>query len=534
MGISSSPQISDTGYTSFRADLSNTPGGSDDNSGIYLGDGGSLSVVVREGQAAPEGNGVFDLINFPWINDDRTVAFYTTLRGTTGGSTDNVGIYKGNGGPLTIIARVGDAAPDGNGFFSELNNTLSVNSDGYVAFTASLNGTASASGVFLGNGMVTKTIARSGQSRPDGGVFGHFISSSANNTHTVAFVDASMSNPEARGIYLSDGLETILVARVGDAVNGSTISQLGFDSKTYNDFREIAYQATLANGTSGVFLFSPRLKWRQNGNAQWKDRENWTVSLRPADYAEVEIDPAAGGVAEGPSEDTTVRTLKVGGTTAGTAQLKLLPDVALTVTNGTTLAAGACLSGTGLLVSDLTNEAVLSPGNSPGVFQIEGNYQQTAAGVLDMEIGGSAAGLYDQLQITGNVVLEGALRLKLLNDFATRIRPSDTFTILTCTGTRSGTFSNAGDGARVGLSDGIGSFQVIHAENSVQLTDFVPTDSDSDGIPDYWNQQHFGKPIGQADNRSRPDDDAEMASAIVTSIFSAPVRLTGPVFHTSH
>ena len=37
----------------------------------------------------------------------------------------------------------------------------------------------------------------------------------------------------------------------------------------------------------------------------------------------------------------------------------------------------------------------------------------------------------------------------------------------------------------------------------------VTYDSDSDGIPDWWTQQYFGHPTGQAGDLSRPGDDPD-------------------------
>jgi hypothetical protein len=423
-GISSSPKLSDTGYVAFTADLTGTTGGANDNSGIYLGNGTSLATVVREGQGAPGGNGVFDAINFPWLNNDRTTAFYSTLRNTAAGTSDNVGIFTGTGGPLTQIVRTGQPSPDGNGVFTALNNTLSINKNGDVAFTATLGGT---SGVFLGDGTTMKTIVRSGQPTPEGqGSFGTMLLAAVNDTGTVAFT-ADLTDGK-RGIYLADGRETILVGREGDTVAGSTIKSIGFDPKTFNDFREVAYQAILQDGRWSVLLFTPRLRWRDNGNGVWDDNSKWTVSLRPADYTRIEIDPQIGGTITGPNSDAAVLSLDIGGTTTGIADLDLLPNVTLTVQEKTKVKPGGKLSGKGELVSDVLNESIIAPGNSPGTLVIDGDLEQTATGILKLELAGVNPSEHDLLSVTGTFTLGGQIDLTLLNGFAPQL--GDTFELI--------------------------------------------------------------------------------------------------------
>jgi hypothetical protein len=64
------------------------------------------------------------------------------------------------------------------------------------------------------------------------------------------------------------------------------------------------------------------------------------------------------------------------------------------------------------------NEGAVSPGSSPGILTVSGNYTQTATGVLNIELGGPVAGTqYDQLIVSGTATLAGNLNLILLNGF---------------------------------------------------------------------------------------------------------------------
>jgi PEP-CTERM motif-containing protein len=80
---------------------------------------------------------------------------------------------------------------------------------------------------------------------------------------------------------------------------------------------------------------------------------------------------------------------------------------------------GGTLSGTGLVNGNVKNGGIVAPGNSPGILFVAGNYTQTSAGILDIEIGGLTAGSeYDQLRVFGDAFLAGTLDVELIDAFA--------------------------------------------------------------------------------------------------------------------
>ena len=88
-----------------------------------------------------------------------------------------------------------------------------------------------------------------------------------------------------------------------------------------------------------------------------------------------------------------------------------------------------------------TNDGQVSPGFSPGILTIEGTYNQTTNGVLDIELGGLFVDdAYDRLVVDGTANLDGRLDVSLLGIFVPD--PSDTFVILTA-GDINGFFANA-------------------------------------------------------------------------------------------
>jgi len=83
--------------------------------------------------------------------------------------------------------------------------------------------------------------------------------------------------------------------------------------------------------------------------------------------------------------------------------------------------AGGRLEGTGNVRLDgqFSNAGVVAPGGSPGTLSIvNGNYVQTAAGTLVVDLGGVHVGEFDRLEIRrGGATLAGGLQVSLLDDF---------------------------------------------------------------------------------------------------------------------
>lgn len=167
-------------------------------------------VLALSGDAAPTGPANFSGFSFPVLNDAGQVAFRATLRGTGVDFSNNSGVYRGGGpgtSPATVqIARTGDAAPTGPGNFTSFSHPL-LNDAGQAAFRANLGGTG---------------------------------------------VDGSNNS----GLYLYDeSLGLLKVAREGDALLSSTIVGLHFNDG-FNNLGQVAYQFTLADGNSGIALFT--------------------------------------------------------------------------------------------------------------------------------------------------------------------------------------------------------------------------------------------------------------------------------------
>jgi fibronectin-binding autotransporter adhesin len=94
-----------------------------------------------------------------------------------------------------------------------------------------------------------------------------------------------------------------------------------------------------------------------------------------------------------------------------------------TINAGTVdLTAGAVLGGTGTIASNVSNAGSVSPGQSPGLLTVNGNYTQAAGGSLECEIGGLTEGTeFDSVAVSGSATLDGTLNIHLINGFVPTI-----------------------------------------------------------------------------------------------------------------
>ncbi|MFO0979550.1 MAG: hypothetical protein U0996_24325, partial [Planctomycetaceae bacterium] len=130
-----------------------------------------------------------------------------------------------------------------------------------------------------------------------------------------------------------------------------------------------------------------------------------------------------------------------GGTFAQTTARPLTQTSgAITLANSASIASsissvtinGGTLSGTGTISSaSVVNSGTIQPGSSPGILNITGNYTQGAAGVLNIEVGGTSAVTpdFDQILISGTATLGGTLNVSLINGFVPN--KSDNFRFMT-------------------------------------------------------------------------------------------------------
>ncbi len=141
-----------------------------------------------------------------------------------------------------------------------------------------------------------------------------------------------------------------------------------------------------------------------------------------------------------------------------------------------TVQAGGLLKGSGVIIGNIVNVGTLSPGNSPGTLTVTGNYTQGATGTYNVQI--FSPQNYSRLIVSGHASLDGTLHLTLASGF--KLRPGDTFTVLTAGQGISGTFRTISSNSPVNVNYQNGVVNV----DAVSVAKVTPEIHLSDGTPD--------------------------------------------------
>jgi hypothetical protein len=299
--------INDSGTVAFYASLN--LGDSSQNDGIFTGDGGALTTTIVSRNVS--GGGIFEVYDKPDINNAGTVVFISENYPNAGVEVfkdgaviGGIGIGNRNeyGAPAinnsgTIV--VGEETDESPFYFILVNGTVdeitsfpllepAINNIGDIVFAVSqgglpvpmpLNGTyiqksdgeiipissdlilspvindndtvafVDNGGVFTDSNEVTTTIADTS------GFFSSFGSVAINNSGEVAFLANLKSG--GQGIFIGSDPVTDEVIGIGDSLFGSTVTAISFSDRGLNNSGQIAFVATLANGTEGVFRANP-------------------------------------------------------------------------------------------------------------------------------------------------------------------------------------------------------------------------------------------------------------------------------------
>ncbi|MEI7970576.1 MAG: LEPR-XLL domain-containing protein, partial [Betaproteobacteria bacterium] len=186
--------------------------------------------------------------------------------------------------------------------------------------------------------------------------------------------------------------------------------------------------------------------------------------------------PTSWAAPEAPADKSEVRVLFAGG---------VVPEA-------------ATLSGSGAVLGDLQVQGTLSPGNSPGVIQINGNLEfatsspsvitdgfapgvsPARAGRIRVELGGLTVGPgtagnvndgYDQVRVTGSVTLGGELDVDLIGGFLPTVGDSFDFLVVAPPSGTSAGFTGAFDTATglFGFGDGSVFLDIVPMADRIRL-----------------------------------------------------------------
>ncbi len=185
-----------------------------------------------------------------------------------------------------------------------------------------------------------------------------------------------------------------------------------------------------------------------------------------------------------------------------------LDGATFTMTNGLTLCTNATLAGSSTVDGSITNNGTIEPGASPGRINITGRLVLGSGSALRLEIGGSAPNQFDFLNVAGPVTLGGTLAVSLINNFPSVMANGASFTLLTAGSPLTGAFANVASGGSLTTTDGYARFTVLYAgENTIRLTGLVIVDTDTDGLPDWWEDQFSLSQTNAADAALDLDGD---------------------------
>lgn len=338
-------------------------------------------------------------------------------------SAENVGIFRASADEIVEIARRGDDTRAGS--FVAFQDPL-LNNAGLVAFHADV------------------LVGTEGGSEGDAGVF-------------------------SDALYVGDGEDLVEVVRSGDTIGdfngGRTVLNLSLANDPtgipngLSDSGVLAYLVEFDDGTDAIAYWYPSIGWRR-GNGSWDDADNWNLGLDPNATTDVALGTDTTLEVDGPQADTVVNSLVIG-TGSGTTTLRLGAGSLGTV-EGMTIAAQGILEGSGTIdgtveilgqvVTDgvlafddavhhqglvevgaggelildgdyggsgrfagpgtVTMNALVAPGNSPGILEVEGDLAFGPDARVRMEIEGDNPGSdHDQIVVGGALNFGGTLEL---------------------------------------------------------------------------------------------------------------------------
>ncbi len=249
---------------------------------ITLADNGSFAIVAHSSQQISEnlslGGGLTASGNISSINDVGRVVFPSSI--ITPESTTGSALFSWEAGELQELVRTGSAAPS-NGTFNFLNDPIQ-NNTGAVVFGSSLEATTGGdtdnTGVFWIKDNEIKEILRKGQALPvtssapsNGFGRGVFINDSDQVLLALNFDDSQETDI---GLFLWDGTGLTKVIRNGDPLpensslpaNNTVFSALGFANNIdFNNQGEVTFDAmddTIYRGLPGAIVEVTKLQSR--------------------------------------------------------------------------------------------------------------------------------------------------------------------------------------------------------------------------------------------------------------------------------
>ena len=255
------PAINNSGQTAFSAYLSGAGVDSSNDFGLWSEGSGSLELVARKGNPAPETSASFLWIADydPLLNDLGQTAFAASLTGSGVDSSNDAGIWSGGSGNLRLVMREGNLAP-GTGYNFQLDRRVklapTLNNLGQVAFSARVSSPQFSDGIWSEGSGSLELVAFEGDVAPGTtNNFGNLLNSTPafNDAGQTAFLGEAGSD---QGIWSEGGGSLALVALEGQMAPGTNWVFETFDKPVINNTGQVAFLANEHQANVGI--------WAQN------------------------------------------------------------------------------------------------------------------------------------------------------------------------------------------------------------------------------------------------------------------------------
>ena len=197
------------------------------------------TVVATSGVAAPAGGNYFIFFNAR-LNARPEVVFDALLSGPS-----TTGVFVGDGRTTSTIALGGNPDPAAGNFGFVINPL--VTSNGNVVFDA--NSTS----IFTSNRREIVPIVQDGDQSPIGGTVTP-IAHAANDGGTIAYLALMSGATATQGIFRTDGAQTVTIARDDiDAPTGGKFTSLR--DPVINNRGQVAFEAEMSGGPDDFGIF---------------------------------------------------------------------------------------------------------------------------------------------------------------------------------------------------------------------------------------------------------------------------------------
>lgn len=205
----------------------------------------NITVIVREGDGVPGGDGVFHALNEPDINDSGQVGFFGFLHSVSGGGRNNVGYFRADPSGLVAVVRSGTATPVNDGVFPGADDAglwCNIDESGRLTFQSKVyrfsTGRPDRSGIFHGDPTNLLQLARSGQEIVGVGRLGDLLYTiyQVNDSNQVLFQASytAESGSEHNGIFLGDGTSISAFATTDETLSSNAFSIVSLDPALNN------------------------------------------------------------------------------------------------------------------------------------------------------------------------------------------------------------------------------------------------------------------------------------------------------------